>query len=120
MMAWSPTDVVLVITALGAIGVQLISAWRTSAKVSETSTKVSQVHDKVAVIEQHTNGMNTVLQQTKDSLAIELKALQAANLAALTEQRDRAQLKVAEQSNDMLRRADAATAIAEDVPPKKP
>jgi len=101
---------VLVITAIGAIGVQLISAWRTSNKVAE-------VHEKVAVIEQHTNGMNAALQSTKDSLATELKTLQAANLAALTEQRDRAQLKVAEQSTDMLRRADAATAITDSKEP---
>jgi hypothetical protein len=107
VVEWDAAAVVFVLAGLGGIIVQIITAWRTSAKVTET-------HDKVAVIEQHTNGMNSVLQATRDSLAEELKTLKAANLAALTEQRDRAQLKVAEQSSDMLRRADAAAAIVAD------
>ncbi|HMJ58379.1 MAG TPA: hypothetical protein VK467_04535 [Gemmatimonadales bacterium] len=102
VVEWDATAVVLVIAAVGAMAVQIISAWRTGAKVTE-------VHDKVAVIEQHTNGMNAALQNTKDELAEELKLLKAANLAALVEQRDRAQMKVAEQNTDLLRRADAAT-----------
>lgn len=98
---WDATAVVLVIAALGGMFVQVITAWKTN-RIAEAT------HAKVEVIETHTNGMNAALEATRKELAIELATLKAANLAALIEQRDRAQAKVVEQQTEITRRADAA------------
>ncbi len=102
IVEWDASAVVIVIAALGAMVVQIITAWRTSSVVAAT-------HAKVETIEHQTDGMNAALENTRRELAIELTALKAANLAAIIEQRDRAEAKVEKQAIEITRRADAKT-----------
>ena len=67
-MHFTAAEIVMIIAAFSAMGVQLITAWRTSSKVGETFTKV-------AVIEGHVNSERSRSNEERAGLQKEIEGL---------------------------------------------
>lgn len=71
-MNYTASEIVLFITAFGVIGVNIVTAWRSSAKIIE---KVDQTLIKTSVIEGHVNSKETKLNEQIIALTNENRIL---------------------------------------------